>query len=161
MCDFNLRENFYFLTLLHLFIYFPLPYSQLFTEYIWQKIKKSFVVSSILGKSPKCPLLACASNTITPPLSVGAVLCLVSQSHLILCTPVDCSPPGSCVHGDSPGKNTGIGCHALLQGIIPTQGSNPGLPHCGRILYQLSPKGSLDDLQWREMTSALIGHINS
>ena len=43
-----------------------------------------------------------------------------------------CSQPGSSVHGDSPGKNTGVGCHALLQGIFPTQGSNPGLPHCRR-----------------------------
>ena len=39
---------------------------------------------------------------------------------------MDCSPPGSSVHGDSPGKNTGVGCHALFQGIFPTQGSNPG-----------------------------------
>ena len=36
---------------------------------------------------------------------------------------MDCSPPGSSVLGDSPGKNTGVGCHALLQGIFPTQGS--------------------------------------
>ena len=49
-----------------------------------------------------------------------------------------CSPPGSSVHGDSPGKNTRVGCHALLQGIFPTQGSNPGLLHCRRILYHLS-----------------------
>ena len=41
---------------------------------------------------------------------------------------------------DSPGKNTGVGCHALLQGIFPTQGSNPGLPHCRWILYHLSHK---------------------
>ena len=34
---------------------------------------------------------------------------------------MDCSLPGSSVHGDSPGKNTGVGCHALLQGIFPTQ----------------------------------------
>ena len=40
---------------------------------------------------------------------------------------MDCSPPGSSVHGISPGKNTGVGCHALLQGIFPTQGSNPHL----------------------------------
>jgi len=46
-----------------------------------------------------------------------------------------CSPPGSSVQGDSPGKNTAVGCHALLQGLFPTQGSNPGLPHCRRILY--------------------------
>ena len=40
---------------------------------------------------------------------------------------MDCSPPGSSVHGDSPGENTGMGCHALLQGIFWTQGSTPHL----------------------------------
>ena len=44
---------------------------------------------------------------------------------------------------DSPGKNTGEGCHFLLQGIFPTEESNPGLLHCRQILYQLSYKGSL------------------
>ena len=46
------------------------------------------------------------------------------------CDLMDCSSPGSFVHGDFPGKNTGVGGHALFQGIFPTQGSNPGLPHC-------------------------------
>ena len=55
---------------------------------------------------------------------------------------MDCSPPSSSVHGGSPGKNIGVGCHALLQGIFPTQGSSPGLPHCRRILHCLSPRGS-------------------
>ena len=55
---------------------------------------------------------------------------------------MDCSPPGSSVHGDSPGKNTGVGCHAVLQGIFPTQGSNPGLLCCRPILYCLSHQGS-------------------
>ena len=50
--------------------------------------------------------------------------------------------PDSSVHGDSPGKNTGVGCHALLQGIFLSQGSNPGLPHCRWIIYQLSHQGS-------------------
>ena len=61
----------------------------------------------------------------------------VAQLCLILCDPVNCSPWGSSVHGDSPGKNTGVGCHTLLQGIFPTQGSNPGFPHCTWILYHL------------------------
>ena len=47
--------------------------------------------------------------------------CLVSQSCPTFCDSMDCSPPGSSVHGDSPGKNTGVGCYALLQGIFPTQ----------------------------------------
>ena len=58
------------------------------------------------------------------------------------------SPPGSSLHGDSPGRNTGVGCHALLQGIFPTQGSNPDLPHCRRILYQLSHQGRPRILEW-------------
>ena len=49
---------------------------------------------------------------------------------------------------NSPGQNTGVGCHALLQGIFPTQGSNPGLPHCRRILYHLSHQGSPWILEW-------------
>ena len=49
---------------------------------------------------------------------------------------------------NSPGQNTGVGSLSLLQGIFPTQGSNPGLPHCGRILYQLSHKGSPRILEW-------------
>ena len=57
--------------------------------------------------------------------------------------PMDCSPLGSSVHGDSLGKNTEVCCHALLQGIFPTQGSHPGLPHCRWILYHLSHQGSL------------------
>ena len=131
-----------------------------------------------------------------------------SLSHVRLCDLMDCSPPGSSVHGifqarvlewgaisfsrgspqprdrtwvsqiadilpseppgkpkkvqsgsrsvvsdslrphglysawNSPGQNTGVGSLSLLQGIIPTQGSNPGLPHGRRILYQLSHKGS-------------------
>ena len=52
---------------------------------------------------------------------------------------------------DSPGKNTGMSCRALLQGIFPTQGSKPGLPHCRQILYQRScqrgPKPSLGCLR--------------
>ena len=41
-----------------------------------------------------------------------------------VCNPMDCSPPGSSVHTDSPGKNTGVGCYALLQGIFPIQALN-------------------------------------
>jgi len=48
----------------------------------------------------------------------------------------------------SPGQNTGVGSLSLLQGIFPTQGSNPGLPHCGQILYQLSHEGSPRILGW-------------
>ena len=49
---------------------------------------------------------------------------------------------------NSPGQNTGVGSISLLQGIFPTRGSSPGLPHCKQILYQLSHKGSPRILEW-------------
>ena len=61
----------------------------------------------------------------------GAVLCLVTYS-------MDGNPPDSSVPGDSPGKNTSVCCHALFQGIFPTQRWNPGLPNCRWILYRLN-----------------------
>ena len=49
---------------------------------------------------------------------------------------------------NSPDQNTGVGSLSLLQGIFPTQGLNPGLPHFRQILYQLSHKGSPRILEW-------------
>ena len=57
-------------------------------------------------------------------------LCILAkslESCPTLCNPMDYSLPGPSVHGDSPGKNTRVGCNALLQGTFLTQGSNPGL----------------------------------
>ena len=55
-------------------------------------------------------------------------VCLVAQSCLTLCDPLDCSPPDPCPW-DFSGKNTGVGCHFLLQGIFQTQGLNTHLLH--------------------------------
>ena len=55
------------------------------------------------------------------------LLCLATHSCLTLCKLMDYSPPGSSVHGDSPGKKTGVGCHALFQAVSPAQGWNPCL----------------------------------
>ena len=63
---------------------------------------------------------------------------LVAQLCPTLCNPMDYSQPGFSVHGDSPGKNTGVGCHSLFQGIFSTQGLNSGLLHCWWTLYHLS-----------------------
>ena len=52
---------------------------------------------------------------------------VTAQSCPILCDPMDCSPPGSSVHGIGHSKNTGVGYHFLFQGIFPTQGLNPCL----------------------------------
>ena len=72
----------------------------------------------------------------------------VAQSCPTLCDSMDCSSSGSSVHGNSPDKITGVDCHALLQGIFQTQGSNPSLMHCRWILYHLSQQGSLRILEW-------------
>ena len=56
---------------------------------------------------------------------------------------MNCSPPGSAVHEIFQAKDTGVGCHFLLQRIFPTQGLNLGLRHWRQMLYRLSYKGSL------------------
>ena len=73
------------------------------------------------------------------------MLCLVAQLCPTLCYPMDCSSSHtqfSSGREDSPGKNAGVGCHALLQGIFLTQGLNPGLLHCRWLLYHLSHQGN-------------------
>ena len=73
--------------------------------------------------------------------------CFVAQACLFA-TPWTVAQGPSLVPGDSPVKSTGVRCHALLQGIFPTQGLNLGLPHCRQILYRLSHQGSLRILEW-------------
>ena len=80
----------------------------------------------------------CSPETVTA-LFISHVLSGLSCPTL--CNPMDCSPPDSSVSGDSPGKNTGVGCHALLQRLFPTHGLNPGLPDCEWILYCLESSG--------------------
>ena len=109
----------------------------------------------------------------TPP---WAVFCLVAQLCLILCNPMDCNQPGSSALGDSPGKNPGVGCLALPQGIFPTQESNSGLPHCGQIPYHLRhqrnpwilelvaypfPRGSSQPRNWTEVSCIAGGFFTS
>ena len=112
----------------------------------------------------------------------------VTQSCPTLSDPMDCSPPGSSIHGifqarvlewgaiafsvnncqqniiwnrigqkkvkvakscpTPSGQNTGVCSLSLLQGIFPTQGSNPSLPYCRQILYQLSHQESPRRLEW-------------
>ena len=61
---------------------------------------------------------------------------------------MDCSPPGSSIPENSPGKNMGMSGQALLRDIFPTQGFNPGLPHYRQILYHLSHQESPRILEW-------------
>ena len=86
-------------------------------------------------------------NIITYAFSYTATVYIFSeaaQSRLTLYDPMDYiySPPGSSVHGILQAGILEWSCHVLLQGIFPTQGSNPGLPHHGQMLYPLSHQGS-------------------
>ena len=80
------------------------------------------------------------------PFMLQQCACMLSHSACpTLCDPTDCSPPHSSVHG-SPGKNTGVGCHSLLQGIFLTQGSNQcllWLLHWQTDYLSLAPPGKL------------------
>ena len=85
--------------------------------------------------------LQAGSLPLAPPGKLGKSLSeseSVSRSVVSDCLEsMDCSPESP--RWDFLGKNTGVGCHFLLQGIFPTQGSNPCLPHCRQTLYHLEP----------------------
>ena len=69
-------------------------------------------------------------------------VCLVAKWCLTLCDLMDYIPPGSSVHGDSPGKNTGVGCHALLQGGLRNLGIEPRSPALRADSLPAEPSGS-------------------
>ena len=77
------------------------------------------------------------------------MVCLVAQASLTFCNPIDCGPPGFSVHGILLARKLELDCHALLQGIFPTQ----GLLHWRQSLYQLSSQG----VSWcSDHTSSLL-----
>ena len=73
-------------------------------------------------------------------------MCKWSESRSVISNSL--WPHGLYSPWNSPGQNTGVGSLSPLQGIFPSQGSNPGLPHCRKILYLLSHKGSPRILEW-------------
>ena len=77
--------------------------------------------------------VSCVKSTI-------AMCCVFSQSCLTLCDPMDCSPPGSSVHGDSPGKNAGVGCMPSSRDL-PIQGMEPRSPTLQRDSLPSEPPG--------------------
>ena len=83
-------------------------------------------------------------------LSLSPVLERKVKVKLAQLCPTLCDPMDYIIHGlyNSPGKNTGVGSLSLLQGIFPTQGLIPGLPHYKRIICQLNHKGSQRILKW-------------
>ena len=73
---------------------------------------------------------------------LACVCMFLAQLCPTLCNPTDLQPTRLLCPWSSPGKNTGVGCHSLLQRLFPTQGLNPSLPHCRQVLYHLKPQRS-------------------
>ena len=80
----------------------------------------------------------CSSAQYPPLPIIFQKLRVKSESHSVMSSVLQ--PHGLYSPWNSPGKNTGVCTLSLLQGVFPTEGSNPGLPHCRPILYQLSPE---------------------
>ena len=145
-CFYNLFSSLYHFP----FLRFHLLDSDLLFSYIFFSLFKSsnhcchngFCFFFFFGPFPGVNLhkkytLRDACVCVRVCVCVCVCVCLVTQSCPISCDPMDCSPPVSSVHGILC-KNTGVGCHFLLQMIFLTQGSNPGLLLCRQILYHLN-----------------------
>ena len=96
-------------------------------------------------------ILLCQSARMTAKAESTPERHMVSHSPLPQAESESCSVVSDSLQPypwNSPGQNTGVGSLSLLQGIVPAQGSNPGLPQCGQSLYQLSHQGSPRILEW-------------
>ena len=100
---------------------------------VWQKRKAGRVLASFIILKLAIDNAPFIAHTWGGPLVKSESRSVVSDSL---------RPHGLYSPWDSPGQNTGVGSLSLLQGIFPTPGSHSGLPHCRRILYQLSRQGS-------------------
>ena len=121
----------------------------------------TILVFIFVHSKPQCfPLFQLLSQTTAVLLSAcflfdyKYVEILVGIYERKSCSAVSDSlrPHGLYSPWNSPGQDAGVGSLSLLQGIFPTQGSNPGLPHCRQILYQPSHKGSPRILEWVSVT---------
>ena len=110
-------------------------------QYIYHYIQEELLALS-LNPSPVAVCTPCSPSPEACYVSHRKIKC-ESLSHVqLFANPIHCSLPGSSARGDSPLKNTGVGSHALLEGIYLTQGSSPSLPHCRQILYHVYHEGS-------------------
>ena len=104
-------------------------------------VKSPYIQMSSIPRACSQVQYVCKFNKVNlgTQLTQSAIYCvLVTQSYLTLGNPMNCSPTRLLCLWDSPGKNNGVGCQFLLQGIFLTQGLNLDLSHCRQILYHLS-----------------------
>ena len=157
------------IVLFHLEIKMPIYY--IFIAFLLCWLPSLLSIFNLLWIFPLCLCMVYSISSLTVFLFfkvdyIFYYFCvLVTQSCPTLYHPMNCSPPGSSVHGDSPGQNTGVGCHALLQGISPTQGSNQGLLHGRQILYHPRHQGrplQENPVGWKvTFPNFLCGNIDS
>ena len=108
---------------------------------------RSYVEILAIVYPPKIiPLVDIKNKIFHFSVVIQVVVGAESESRSVLSDSLQ--PPGLYSPWNSPGQNTGVGTLSLLQGIFPTQGLSPGLPHYKRVFYQLSHKGSPRILQW-------------
>ena len=96
-----------------------------------------FVLNLYLKDFCQCPA---KPHQLSDTLWTRVKVLVAQACHLF--APHGLSPARLLCLWNSPGKDLGVGCHSLLQGIFLTQGSNPDLPHCRQIPYHLSHQGS-------------------
>ena len=128
-----------------------------------------------LTKDPLIFAVRALVSTTTPACSRPSPSSLFPKKQMCVCcvfirvqlfaNPLDCSPPGSSVQAPqySPGKNTGVGCHALLQGIFETQGSNPSLlsPALADGFFTIAPPAAATAAKSHQSCPTLCNSIDS
>ena len=107
----------------------------------------SVYLAIILAISKQLETWALAEKYTCTLWHLLSVITNISESRWVMsdCDPMDCSPPGFSVHGESPGKNTGVDCHTLFQGIFPTQGLNPVSRFAGRFFTNWAIREALEN----------------
>ena len=110
----------------------------------WDGCISTTTTTSYIPTPTPCPIASGSLSPLATPcdLSSRMVVMVQSLSCVRLLRPSGLQPARYLCPLDSPGKNTGVGCHFLFQGIFPTQELNLGLLHWRQILYSLSYKGS-------------------
>ena len=88
----------------------------------------------------------------------NGVCVLVAQLYPTLCDPINCSLPGFCPW-NSPDKNTGVGCHSILQGNLPNPGIEPGCPTLQAYYLPFEPQGKPDGKDFSTSIDSLIRRV--
>ena len=118
---------------------------------MWKIKCKQLCVNKEKSFNSECGLLG--GSVVKNPPAIQEIACNAGESDSCSVMSSFLQPEGLYSQWNSPGQNPGVGSLSLLQGTFPTQGSNPGFPHCGRILYQLSHRGSLCRWGFSQITS--------